>query len=116
MTSLFNPNDVRLITPELVLTLSAFVILGLSVLPDTGRRTWAPVLASLACVSTLASLLAFVWNRSNARHPRVISAGASGSSDLELTGDQSGAEGGARDEEASPRSASRKRSGVCESG
>src|SRR5436309_3279406 len=61
MTSLFNPNDVRLITTELVLTISAFLILGLSVLPDLGRKTWAPVLASLACVSTLASLLSFVW-------------------------------------------------------
>ena len=61
MTSLFNPNDVRLITPELVLTISAFLILGLSVLPDLGRKTWAPVLAGLACVSTLASLLSFVW-------------------------------------------------------
>jgi len=61
MTSLFNPNDLRLITPELVLTLSAFLILGLSALPDLGRKPWAAFLASLACFSTLAVLLAFVW-------------------------------------------------------
>ena len=60
MTSLFNPNDLRLIAPEIVLTLSAFLMLGWSVLPDLGRKTWAPLLAILACVSTLAPLLALV--------------------------------------------------------
>jgi NADH-quinone oxidoreductase subunit N len=61
MTSLFNPGDVRLITPELVLTLGAFLVLGLSALPEAGRRLWAPVLAGLTCLMTLASLLSFVW-------------------------------------------------------
>jgi NADH-quinone oxidoreductase subunit N len=61
MNSLFNPNDVRLITPELVLVLGAFLLLGLSALPDAGRKLWAPVLANLACLLTLGSLGAFVW-------------------------------------------------------
>ena len=61
MTSLFDLAELRLIAPELVLTLSAFLMLGLSAIPDTGRRIWAPALATLACLATLASLLSFVW-------------------------------------------------------
>src|SRR5439155_21434948 len=53
MTSLFNPGDLRLITPELVLTLGAFLVLGLSALPEAGRKLWAPALAGLTCLMTL---------------------------------------------------------------
>jgi NADH-quinone oxidoreductase subunit N len=60
MTSLFNPSDLRLILPELVLTLSAFLILGLSAIPELGRKPWAAFLSILACFSTLTVLLAFV--------------------------------------------------------
>ena len=60
MTSLFNPNDLRLILPELVLTLSAFLILGLSAIPELGRKPCAAFLSILACFSTLTVLLAFV--------------------------------------------------------
>ncbi len=61
MTSYFDPNQIRLISPELVLTVSAFLLLGLSTLKDQEIRRWTPALAILACVATLASLLAYPW-------------------------------------------------------
>jgi len=61
MTSLFNPQDVRLIGPELVLALGAFLVLGLSALPEAGRKIWAPALAGLTCLMTLLSVVSFVW-------------------------------------------------------
>jgi NADH-quinone oxidoreductase subunit N len=52
-------NQVRLISPELLLALSAFLMLGLSTLRDTGRKEWAPLLALLACALTLGAVLAY---------------------------------------------------------
>ena len=60
MISLFTAADLRLITPELVLTLGAFLLLALSALGESARG-WAPGLTALACVATLATLLAFVF-------------------------------------------------------
>ncbi|HEU4400766.1 MAG TPA: NADH-quinone oxidoreductase subunit N [Candidatus Polarisedimenticolia bacterium] len=62
MNPVFDLNQLRLISPELVLTLSAFLILGISTLRDPGSRLWAPVLSILACVTTLGALLAWPAN------------------------------------------------------
>jgi NADH-quinone oxidoreductase subunit N len=62
MSPIFNASDLGLIAPELVLTLSAFLILGLSTLKDTGTRLWAPLLSILACAVTLGTVVAFPWN------------------------------------------------------
>lgn len=62
MNPAFDPNNLRLIAPELVLTLSAFLVLGLSTMTEMGRRVWAPALAMLACLTTLVSVLSFVRN------------------------------------------------------
>jgi NADH-quinone oxidoreductase subunit N len=59
MSPIFDPADLRLITPEIVLTLSAFLILGLSTMKDAGARSWAPLLSILACVVTLAAVVAY---------------------------------------------------------
>jgi len=58
----FDPNLLHLIAPELVLVLSAFLVLILSSLSDRGKATWAPGLSFLACVTTLVVVLSFVWN------------------------------------------------------
>ncbi|MFQ5878287.1 MAG: NADH-quinone oxidoreductase subunit N [Acidobacteriota bacterium] len=57
----FDLNQLRLISPEVVLTLSAFLLLGLSALRDAGHRLWAPALSILACVMTLLAVLAYPW-------------------------------------------------------
>jgi len=59
MIPAFDPAQLRLISPEIVLTLSAFLILGLSAARDVRPRLWAPALALLACGATLAAVLAF---------------------------------------------------------
>ena len=59
MTPAFDPGQLRLISPEIVLTLSAFLILGLSAARDVRPRLWAPALALLACGVTLAAVLSF---------------------------------------------------------
>jgi NADH-quinone oxidoreductase subunit N len=53
---------VRLITPEIFLALSAFMLLGLSTFKDPGIKRWVPSLSILALLLTLASVLAFPWN------------------------------------------------------
>jgi NADH-quinone oxidoreductase subunit N len=58
----FDPSQLRLIGPEIVLILSAFLVLVLSTLSDKGRMIWAPALSFLACLTTLVTVLAFVWN------------------------------------------------------
>jgi NADH-quinone oxidoreductase subunit N len=58
MTSGFDLNQLRIISPELVLCLSAFLMLGLSVLKGLERRVY-PALSILACLVTLAALLAY---------------------------------------------------------
>ena len=62
MNVAFEPDHLRLIAPEMVLTLSAFLVLGLSAVSGTGRNVWAPFLSLLACLATLASVLSFIWN------------------------------------------------------
>jgi NADH-quinone oxidoreductase subunit N len=62
MTSAFDLNQIRMISPELVLTLSAFMLLGLSTVRDSGRRIWAPALAILACAMTLLAVVMFPLN------------------------------------------------------
>ncbi|MGH9750273.1 MAG: NADH-quinone oxidoreductase subunit N [Candidatus Polarisedimenticolia bacterium] len=57
MDPLFDPQQLRLIAPEIVLTLSAFMLLGLATLKDQADRMWAPGLAILACVMTLLPLV-----------------------------------------------------------
>jgi NADH-quinone oxidoreductase subunit N len=58
MNVLFDPNQLRMIAPELVLTLSAFLLLGLSTLKDPARGTWSHGLAILACIMTLGVVVA----------------------------------------------------------
>ena len=60
MNPLFSSAQLGLIAPEMVLTLSAFLILGLSTVRDPGPKLWAPLLSILACIATLAALLAFI--------------------------------------------------------
>jgi len=59
MNPMFSLDQLRLIAPEMVLTLSAFLMLGLSTVRDPGPKLWAPLLSILACVATLAALLTF---------------------------------------------------------
>ncbi|HXH29137.1 MAG TPA: NADH-quinone oxidoreductase subunit N [Candidatus Polarisedimenticolia bacterium] len=61
MTAFFDPNQIRLISPELVLTISAFLVLGLATLKVPARQLWIPGLTVLACVATLVALLAFPY-------------------------------------------------------
>jgi NADH-quinone oxidoreductase subunit N len=62
MNPAFDLNQIRLISPELVLTLSAFMLLGLSTVRDAGRRIWAPTLAILACSLTLLAVVMYPVN------------------------------------------------------
>ena len=59
MSPPFDPNELRLISPEIVMTASAFVILGLATLRDEAVKRFTPWIAILACVMTLASLLTY---------------------------------------------------------
>jgi len=59
MNTLFDPNQLRLISPEIVLTVSAILVLGLSAIDESARRIWAPALSLLACGTTLMAVLAF---------------------------------------------------------
>ncbi len=59
MPSIFDPSQIRLLSPELVLTISAFLLLGLATVKDPEARQWTPLLSILACVATLAALLAY---------------------------------------------------------
>jgi len=59
MNPIFDSNHLRLISPEILLCLSAFLVLGLSTVKQSGGGTWAPGLSILACVLTLATVLAF---------------------------------------------------------
>jgi NADH-quinone oxidoreductase subunit N len=59
MNPIFDPGQLRLIAPEIVLTLSAIMLLALGVVKDRAARARAPLLAGLACAVTLAVLLAF---------------------------------------------------------
>ncbi|HUD72076.1 MAG TPA: NADH-quinone oxidoreductase subunit N [Dongiaceae bacterium] len=54
----FDPNQLRLLSPELVLGLGAILLLALSVRPD-GGGPWAQGLAILSCVVTLVAVLAY---------------------------------------------------------
>ena len=62
MMPVFDTNQLRLISPELVLTVGAFLLLGLAALRDLGGRLWAPALSILTCTMTLLAVLTFVWN------------------------------------------------------
>ena len=55
----FDWNQIRIISPELVLCLSAFLMLGLSAIEDRVRREAWPVLSVLACLTTLGVLLSY---------------------------------------------------------
>ncbi len=57
--AIYQPHHLRLISPELLLTFCAFLLLGLSTIRDEGRRLWAPALSILACLVTLGALLAY---------------------------------------------------------
>jgi NADH-quinone oxidoreductase subunit N len=59
MIPTFDANQLRLISPELVLTISAFLLLGLATVRDAAVRRILPGLAVLACLATLAALLAY---------------------------------------------------------
>jgi len=59
MTPIFDYNEVRLISPEIVLTVSAFLLLGLATVKDAAARRFMPSLALLACAATLGALLSF---------------------------------------------------------
>ncbi len=61
MNVLFDVNQLRLISPELLLALSAVLVLGLGTLKDATVTKWIPGLSILACVLTLAALLAYPW-------------------------------------------------------
>ena len=59
MMPAFDWNQIRIISPELVLCLSAFLMLGLSAIEDRIRRETWPALSVLACLTTLAVLLSW---------------------------------------------------------
>ncbi len=59
MIPIFDANEIRLISPEIVLTASAFLLLWLATLKDAAVRRFVPGLALLACAATLGALLAF---------------------------------------------------------
>ena len=54
----FDPDQLRLLSPEILLSLCAALLLGLSLF-GRGARSWGPPLAALACGVTLVALLAF---------------------------------------------------------
>jgi len=58
----FDANQLRLIAPEMVLILSAFLVLILSAMSDKAKTIWAPGLAFLACLMTLVAVLGFAWS------------------------------------------------------
>ena len=58
MNMLFEPNYLRLISPELILTSCAFLLLGLATVKDRESKAWTPALAVLSCLVTLMVLLA----------------------------------------------------------
>ena len=58
MNMLFEPNYLRLISPELILTFCAFLLLGLATVKDRESKAWTPALAVLSCLVTLMVLLA----------------------------------------------------------
>lgn len=62
MTPIFDASQIRYITPEILLTLCAFIVLGLSTVRDTGTRRWAPMLSILSCVMTLVAVLSYPWS------------------------------------------------------
>jgi len=59
MNAIFEPAQLRLIAPELVLALSAFLILGLSAVRVSARAVWLPALSLLALGMTLLAVLAW---------------------------------------------------------
>jgi NADH-quinone oxidoreductase subunit N len=59
---IFDVNQLRLISPELLLTLCAFLLLGLSTVKDPGLRIWAPALSILSCLMTLTALLSIPYS------------------------------------------------------
>jgi NADH-quinone oxidoreductase subunit N len=63
MTVFFDPNEIRLISPELVLVVSAFLLLGLSTMKDREIRRFVPGLAVLGCLATLLALLAYPYKQ-----------------------------------------------------
>jgi NADH-quinone oxidoreductase subunit N len=54
----FDPNQLRLISPELLLCLGAVLLLGLSAAREESRR-WAQPLALLACLVTLGAVISW---------------------------------------------------------
>ena len=58
MPAAFDANSLRLLSPEILLSLCAVLLLGLSLFGREARM-WGPPLAALACGVTLVSLLAY---------------------------------------------------------
>jgi NADH-quinone oxidoreductase subunit N len=58
MPAAFDPNQLRLLSPEILLSVCACLLLALSPFRRESR-SWGPPLAALACAVTLASVLAF---------------------------------------------------------
>lgn len=59
MNAVFDPAHLRLIGPEIVLTLSAILVLSLALFKDAATRAWAGRLSILACAVTLGAVLSF---------------------------------------------------------
>ena len=55
-------NQLRLISPELVLAVSAMLMLWVATLEAEVQRRFAPWLSLLACGLTLTAVLAYPWN------------------------------------------------------
>jgi len=56
----FDPNQLRLLSPELVLCLGGILLLGLAASRE-GAGAWGPGLAILSCLVTLVAVLAYPW-------------------------------------------------------
>jgi NADH-quinone oxidoreductase subunit N len=54
----FDPNQLRLLSPEILLCLAACTLLALSLVREEARH-WGPGLAALACAVTLAAVVAY---------------------------------------------------------
>ena len=63
MSILFDVNQLRLITPELLLSLAAILILAMAVVKDPLVKAWVPGLSALVSLGLMAGLPRVTWER-----------------------------------------------------